>query len=178
MRGKIFLVLSAALAVGILIVLGYRDDGVKPYPSYKTSSMSGFRLTHKQRDKVKWELVAEKATFPEGNKTIILEDLTMKIYQERKFVLRGGSGIYNIQKKNLTVNKPIEIDIGGDKLTTNSLTWNGERGLITTEDSIFFKGKIFQIEGTGLTAKIKDQRIRILKDVKGIFYPVRESLSH
>jgi LPS export ABC transporter protein LptC len=178
MRSKFFLVLLTALAVGILVILSSRGNGVKTYPLYKTSSMRGFHLTHKESGKIKWELIAEKATFPEGNKDVVLKNLTMRMHHEREFTVRGGSGIYNIQKKNLTINKPIEIDIEGDKLTTDSLTWNGERGVITTKDSIKFKGKNFLIEGTGLIAKIKDQQIRILKNVKGIFYPVRESSSH
>lgn len=170
MRGKFFLVLLAVLAIGVLVILSSGGDGVKTYPSYKTSSMRGFHLTHKESGKIKWELIAEKATFPEGNKKIILKDLIMRIHHEHEFTVRGGSGIYNIQKKNLTINKPIEIDIEGAKLTTDSLAWNGERRVITTKDSIKFKGKNFLIEGTGLTAKIKDQQIRILKNVKGIFY--------
>lgn len=170
MKGKLFLVLLTSLAVGILVILSYRENGVETSPSYKTSSMHGFHLTHKESDEVKWELVADKATFPEGNKKIILKDLTMKIYQERELTLRGGSGIYNIKNKNLVINKPIEVDIEEARLTTDSLTWNSENGEITTSDSIKFKGRNFLIEGTGLTAKIKNQQIRVLKNVKGIFY--------
>lgn len=170
MKGKFFLVLLAALAIGTLIVLSYKENGVKIYPSYKTSSMRGFRLTHKEGDKIKWELISEKATFPEGKKEVILKGLTMRIHQGYEIALTGGSGIYDIQEKNLTINKPVEIDIKEAKLTTDSLTWNGKEGLITTQDSIILKGKNFLIEGTGLTAKIKDQQIRILEDVKGTFY--------
>lgn len=170
MKGKFFLVLLTLLAVGILVILSYRENGVKTSPSYKTSSMYGFRLTHKENDEVKWELLADKATFPEGNKKIILKDLTMKIYQKRELTLRAGSGIYNIKTKNLIVNKPIEVDIEGARLTTDSLIWNSEKEEITTDDSITFEGKNFLIEGTGLSAKVKNQQIRVLKNVKGIFY--------
>lgn len=170
MKGKLFLVLLTLLVVGILVILSYRENGVKTFPSYKTSSMRGFHLTHKENDEVKWELVADKATFPEGNTKIILKDLTMKIYQERELTLRGGSGIYYIKNKNLVINKPIEVDMEEARLTTDSLIWNSEKGEITTDDSIKFEGKNFLIEGSGLTVKIKNQQIRVLKNVKGIFY--------
>jgi len=169
-RSKLFLVLLTALSIGTLVVLSYKENGVKTYPSYKTSSMRGFRLTHKEGDKIRWELISEKATFPEGNKEVILKDLIMRIYQEYEIALRGGSGVYDIQENNLTIHKPVEIDIEEAKLTTDSLTWDGKEGLITTQNNITFAGKNFLIEGTGLTAKIKDQQIRILKDVKGTFY--------
>jgi len=170
MKGKFLVVLLVGLTVAILIILGYKENGVKTYPVYKTSSMRGFRLIHKEGDQIKWELAADKATFPEGKKKVVLKDLTMGIHHEREITLTGGSGVYNVQEKNLTIHKPIEIDIEGAKLITDSLTWHGEVDLITTKDSIKFMGKNFLIEGTGLTTKIKDQQIRILKDVKGIFY--------
>jgi LPS export ABC transporter protein LptC len=169
-RGKLFLILLGALTIGTLVVLSYKENGVKTYPSYKTSSMRGFRLTHREEDKIKWELLSEKAIFPEGKKEVILKDLTMRIHQEYEIALRGGSGVYDIQRNNLIINRPVEIAIEEAKLTTDSLTWDGKEGLITTQNNITFAGRNFLIEGTGLTAKIKDQQIRILKDVKGTFY--------
>ncbi len=170
MKSRFRLLLLVIVAVAFLVVMSYRENGVKTYPSYKTSSMRGFHLTHKDSDKIKWELIAEKATFPEGNKKIILNDLTMKMYHEREYTLRGGSGIYNIQRNKLAINKPIEIAVEDAKLTTDSLTWNGESGVVTSKDRIKFQGNNFLIEGIGLTAKIKDQQIRILQNVEGVFY--------
>ncbi len=66
--------------------------------------------------------------------------------------------------------KPVEITIEGARLTTDSLTWNGQRGLLVTSAPIQFQDENFLIEGTGLSADVHDQRIRILKDVKGTFY--------
>jgi LPS export ABC transporter protein LptC len=169
MTSKFFVVLLTILAVGLLIVLSYRGNGIKTYPSYKTSSMRGFHLTYKDGNKIKWELISENATFPEGNREVILKDLTMKIH-EYKIALTGGSGTYNIQDKNLIINRPIKIDIDGNKLTTDSLTWNGDEELISTKDAIKFEGKNFLIEGIGLIAKTENQQIKILENVKGIFY--------
>jgi LPS export ABC transporter protein LptC len=170
MRGKFFLVLLILLAIAVLAVLNYRENGVKTAPSYKVSSMHGFRLTHKEKDEIKWELMADKAIFPKGNQEVHLEALTMKVHHEQEVALKGGSGVYNIKKKTLIVNKPIEINIEGARLTTDSLTWNGRKGLLMTQDPIQFQDEKFLIEGTGLSANVKDQRIRILNDVKGTFY--------
>ncbi len=169
MKSKFLVVLLSILAIAMLIVLGYKENGIKPYPSYKTSSMRGFHLTYKDGDKIKWELMSENATFPEGNKEVVLKDLTMRIH-EYKIALTGGSGIYNVQEKNLTINKPIEIVIDGNKLTTDSLTWESDKGLISTKDPIKFEGKNFLIQGTGLIAKTQNQQIKILDNVKGTFY--------
>jgi LPS export ABC transporter protein LptC len=170
MKNKFFLAVLTALAIGTLVVLSYRENGVKTSPSYKTSSMREFRLTHKESDEIKWELMAENATFPEGEKEVFLNDLTMRILHDRKVVLKGGSGIYDIKDKTLIINKPIEIDIEGAKLTTDSLLWNGQKRILSTDKRVKFQDKNFLIEGTGLTAMVNDQQIRILRDVKGIFY--------
>lgn len=170
MKGKFFFFVLFASAVGFLIVLSYRDNEVKTFPSYQTSSMRGFRLTHKEQDAVKWELQADKAIFPENDKKVFLQSLTMKVHQDREIALRGGSGTYNISQKILVIREPIEIDIEGAKLTTSSLTWNGKDGKLSTTDRIRFEDKHFLIEGTGLTAAVKNKQIRVLNDVKGVFY--------
>jgi LPS export ABC transporter protein LptC len=170
MKNRLIVAFLTVLAIGTLFFLSYKENGIKTYPSYKTSSMRGFRLTQKEGDTIRWELVSKRATFPEGNKEVILENLTMKIHNKYDITLKGGSGVYKVKDKNLTINKPIEIDIAGDKLTTDSLIWHGKKELITTKDMIQFKGNNFLIEGLGLTAQVKNQQIKILEDVKGTFY--------
>lgn len=170
MKNKVLALVLTVLVTAILILISHKENGIKTYPVYKTSSMRGFHVTHKKGNEIKWELASENATFPEGNKSIILRNLLMRIHDTYDIILTGGSGIYQIRDKNLTINKPIEIDIEGDKLTTDSLTWNGEKELITTQDMITFKGKNFSIEGTGLVAKVRNQQIQILDNVTGIFY--------
>lgn len=170
MKNKLLVFVLTVLAIAILILLNYKENGIKTYPTYKTSSMRGFHVTHKKGNEIKWELVSENATFPEGNETVILDNLLMRIHDKYDISLTGGSGVYKIKDKNLTINKPIVIDIEGDKLTMDSLTWNGEKELITTKDIIQFRGKNFFIEGTGLIAKVRNQQIKILENVTGTFY--------
>jgi LPS export ABC transporter protein LptC len=171
MRKKVLGVLLIGIIISTLIILGYKENVIKTYPSYKISSMRGFHLVHKEGGKTRWELMSEDATFPEGKKIVILKDLKMKIfYNENEITLTGGSGVYRINDKNLFINKPVEVNIKGSELTTNSLVWNGKEELITTEDVVRFKGKNFLIEGIGLIAKTRDQELKILEDVRGTFY--------
>jgi LPS export ABC transporter protein LptC len=158
------------LAVVTLVFISHKENGIKTYPSYKDSSMRGFRLSHKEGGKILWEIMSENATFPEGNKEVILKDLTMKIHDKYDITLTGGRGVYTIQDKNLTITKPVIVDIEGDQLTTDFLTWDGRNELITSSDLITFRGKNFVIEGTGLKAEVRSQKVKVLDNVKGIFY--------
>ncbi len=170
MKGKFLLVLSIASALGILIVLSYRENGIKTDSSHQTSSMQGFHLTQKEGDEIRWELSAESAVFPEGINKVILKTLTMRIHHTPELTLTGGGGIYNIQKNFFTIDKPVKVIMDSSILTTDSLVWNGEEELITSPDNIKLTGKNFLIEGTGLAIRVRKQEVKILKDVKGTFY--------
>ncbi len=169
---KIKIVFSLIIAVILIIVifLGYREDDLILSTSFKSSSMHGLHLTHKAGDEIKWELRAQDATFPEGANEITINSLQLRIYEDHRINLSAKGGIYRIDRKLLTINRPVEINIEDVKILTDTLTWDGELGLIKTNDDITFSGKNFYIQGRGLEAEIRRERIRILKDVKGTFY--------
>jgi lipopolysaccharide export system protein LptC len=41
---------------------------------------------------------------------------------------------------------------------------------MTTRDKVSLKGKNFLMQGQGLTVKVSDRQVKVLKDVQGIFY--------
>ncbi|HCC68703.1 MAG TPA: hypothetical protein DEP99_02325, partial [Nitrospiraceae bacterium] len=108
--------------------------------------------------------------FQEGEKEILLKDITLKLHHDNEIILTGSSGIYNVQNNTLAVNKPVEVSMNFYKLTTDSLLWNGSEELITTTDNVKLIGKTFLIEGRGLSATIGEQKVRVLSDVKAQFY--------
>jgi len=169
-KGRFFLVLSAVLVAGILIILGYNDRNIKIRPSYQTSSMKNLHLTHKEEKKVQWELLAENAMFPVGGKEIILETIDLKINHSPEIYLTSDSGIYEVDKGNVMLSKPVEVTMKDAKFTTDSLNWNSSDELISTQDAVTFTGTNFLIEGIGLSAKVEQQKVRIEKNVKAIFY--------
>ena len=132
--------------------------------------MKDFHLTHREGSKVKWELSADKAILPIGNKEVFLESLSLKINRTPEIFLTSGSGIYEIDKGDITLNKTVELNIKETTFTTDTMKYNSKDEIITTDDEIKFNGNNFLIEGTGLVAKTKQQNIRITKNVKAIFY--------
>ena len=154
----------------IMVILNYKEGNVKIRPSYQTSSMQQLHLTHRENNKIKWELSANDAILPTGKKKIFLNSLGLKINHSPDIYLTGGSGIYYIDKRNITVSKGVELNIKDTRFTTESLKWNSNNESITTDDAIKYIGKNFLIEGTGLAAKIKLKEVRILNNVKAVFY--------
>lgn len=170
MKAKFFFFFSLVLALGVLAVLGHKDADVTVNPLYKTSSMDGLHITHKEGSIIKWELNAADAVLPSGNEQVIVRSLDLKIYNDPVIHLTGDSGIYNIEGGDLAINGMVKVNIKDLQFTTDSLKWSGKDELLSTIDSVRFTGNKFLIEGKGLSAKIKDQKMKILDNVKGTFY--------
>ena len=163
-------VLACILVVGILITLNYSGNGLKIKPSYRMSSMYKIHMVNKEDDSVKWELSAEKAVFPKGNREIFLNSLGLTIKNTTEIYLTSESGIYTIENGNMTLNDPVELNVKDTKFKTAVMHWNSREETLITDNDVEFIGKSFNIVGKGLIAKTKEQKIRILKDVKAIFY--------
>ena len=134
------------------------------------SSMDKLHMVNKEGNAVKWELSAEKAVFPKGNREILLTSLGLRINHTPEIYLSSGSGIYKVEKGDITLKTPVEMNINDTIFRTNEMNWNNSKETLTTDNNVEFIGKNFNIVGKGLTAKTKDQKVRILKNVKAIFY--------
>ncbi|RJQ15273.1 MAG: LPS export ABC transporter periplasmic protein LptC [Nitrospiraceae bacterium] len=169
-KGRFLLILPLAVAALFILLTYYKGQSVKIQPSFQTSSMHQLRLTHKEGDTIKWELSAGEAVFPLGGREVLLKSPGLKINRTPEIYLTGGSGIYEIEKGNVTLDNSVELNVKDVKFTTNTLRWDSADGSITTKDDVRFSGRSFLIEGTGLAAKTDQQHIRILKNVKATFY--------
>ncbi len=132
--------------------------------------MYDLQMTHKEHDKVEWELSASKALFPMDKKEIQLKSIDLTINYSPKIYITSVNGTYEVEKGNITLDETVEFNTEDTKFTTDTLRWNSKNELVTTQDPVKFSGKSFFIEGNGLTANINLQQIRILKNVKAVFY--------
>jgi LPS export ABC transporter protein LptC len=163
-------ILSIFLAVIVFLTLYYfKEESIRIQPSFHTSSMQNLHLTHREDNQINWELSAQEAVFPVGAKEILLKSMGIRINRTPEIYLTGESGIYEIEKGEVVFDKPVQLNIKNTTFTSNTLKWDSEKDLITTEDAVKFSGNSFLIEGTGLAASIKQQKVRILKNVKATF---------
>jgi LPS export ABC transporter protein LptC len=169
-RSRFFWILSALLVTVFIIIFSYEKQSVKINPSFKTSTMQNLQLTHNENNKVEWKLLARKATFPMDKKEILLESIDMTINNSPQIFVTSGNGTYEIENENITLGRSVEMKTENAKFITDTLKWYSKDELVITEDAVKFFGKQFLIEGTGLKAKIDQQKVRILKDVKATFY--------
>jgi LPS export ABC transporter protein LptC len=164
-------ILSVFLAIVIFFILSYyKEEGIKLQTSFQTSSMKNLHLTHREGNQITWELSAVEAEFPVDTKEILLKSMGVRINQTPEINLKGESGIYAFESGEVFIGKSVELNIKDTTFTSNTLKWDSTKELITTEDDVRFSGNNFLIEGTGLSGSIKQQKVRILKNVKATFY--------
>ena len=169
-KTRLPLILSVLLVISTLVILNFDGKNVKISPSYQTSSMKDLFLTHKENGVIKWELSADKALMPLGKKEIYLNDLKLKINEQTNIFLTSGSGKYEVEEEHITLNNPVELKMKDMTFTTNTIKWNSANEFITTDDAVQFVGNRFRIVGKGLTAQLDKEQVRIMNDVKAIFY--------
>jgi len=169
-KTRLPLILSILLVIGTLVILNFDGNNVKINPSYQTSSMKDLFLTHKEKGIIKWELSADTALMPIGKKEIYLNDLKLKINRQTDIFLTSGSGIYEVEEENITLNKPVELKMKDTTFLTTTIKWNSADEFITTDDAVQFVGNKFRIVGKGMTAQLDKEQVRIMNDVKAIFY--------
>jgi LPS export ABC transporter protein LptC len=169
-KSRFFWIISATFVIAILMILNYNSSSITMSPSYRTSSMHNLHLKHREDNKVKWVLSSDKAILPMENKEIFLESLTLKINQDPEIYLTSGKGLYDVDQGNVTLNETVKLSIKDATFTTDSLNFDSKEELITTEDDIKLTGGSFLINGKGLYAQVKEDQVRIIKDVKAVFY--------
>jgi len=169
-KTRLTLILSILLVIGTLVILNFDGRNVKINPSYQTSSMKDLFLTHKEKGVIKWELSADKALMPISKKEIYLNDLKLKINRQTHIFLTSGSGIYEVEEENITLNNPVELKMKDTTFQTTTIKWNSADEFITTDDAVQFVGNKFRIVGKGMTAQLDKEHVRIMNDVKAVFY--------
>jgi len=164
-------ILSVFLAIVIFFLLSYyKQDGIKLQPSFQTSAMKNLHLTHREDNQVTWELSAQEAVFPVGAKEILLKSMGIRINRTPEIYLTGESGVYEFEKGEVFLGKSVELIVKNTTFTSDTLRWDSTKELITTEDDVRYSGNNFLVEGTGLAASIKEEKVRILKNVKATFH--------
>jgi LPS export ABC transporter protein LptC len=169
-KSRLIVIIACLLVLGTIITLIYSGNSLKIKPSYRMSSMHRIQMINKEGNTVKWELSAEKADFPKGNKEILLDSLGLSIKNNPEIYLTSGSGTYLVKEGDIKLNASVEMNIRDTIFKTTEMMWDNSREILTTDNQVKFIGKTFNIVGRGLVAKTKEEKVRILNDVKAVFY--------
>ncbi len=135
------------------------------------ASIQGFTFVQTKDGAVQWEVRAQKARLFEGENRAVLDRVHITLYGEKgpEFTLQGDEGTLDTVKKNFILSNrtdPIVMHIeSGYTIYTNHLTWNEERGEISTAEPVAIVGHGLHVNGRGLIGKVQSEEFQVLEDV-------------
>lgn len=129
------------------------------------SFIEGVRILQKENGVTVWTLIAKRADFIEDKAQ--LSDI-MVLLHKSGFVIYSDKGTYDFSNRNFTVPTKIVAKSKDYTILAESIDYEASSGEIKSEGWIEVEGKGFRFTGKGMNADSK--KVRILKDVKAIFY--------
>lgn len=130
-----------------------------------------------EKGKKTWDLTAKSADiFPD---TVKLNDLVGNLYGEKEDIkLTSDRGDFDKAAGNVHLEQNVVITTSsGARLTTDSLDWNRENELITTQDLVNIEKENLFTTASGATGQPDLNKVTLEKDVTVKINPVTENQS-
>ena len=166
---KTALTVALALALILLVFLISGTDVKRENPLISAlSSMEDIKINSYKNGAQKWTLVAKNADISDEMKAVYMRSIEITL-PNKSVIIEAESGRYDVDANNLTLKEGITAKVNDYTIKTGSIDFDSNGGRIGSDGRIVIEGKRLKIEGTGLRAD-QSQNIKILKDVKAVFY--------
>ncbi len=141
-----------------------RDLSVSRANSY----IEGLKIVNKKNGVDMWVMNARKADFTKDETQARMDSVSMDFTKEGAIV-NADSGIYNLNSKDLLLEKNVTIHTKDSIIHAKSLAWNASQGTLTSDSRILMEGTKCTIEGDGLAAT-EDNKVTLMRNVKATFF--------
>lgn len=129
--------------------------------SYSTTNKNNFK---------EWDLQARTAQYFKDENRVVLEDLAVNLYlDDKKYHLRAQHGEFDTETRDITMKGKIKgILPDGTEIQTETVCYEHQKRIITSEDKILIKREKFSIEGLGMVIDVNKEKLSILGKVKAL----------
>ena len=137
------------------------------------SGISHFHLIEQTPSKVNWELWAENASISSGEKLSVLIKPKIKVFLDTvstPIEIQSQKGNLNSITKQITLSDNVIATTGLLKITTDTILWKSEGSFLETKSKVKITGTDFEVEGKGLKAFVKEEKVELLNNVRGKIY--------
>jgi LPS export ABC transporter protein LptC len=169
MKKIMFVVLSALLFSAFIFMVKSEKESRTNIRIKGDSFIEGLRITHKNNGNPDWTLRARKADFQEQENLAYLDDVQI-ILEGKDMTIFADKGQFNMSNKNLSIEGNIIAKNNNYSIMTEYVAFDSEADTIKSDGNIRLKGKKLDLLGKGINIDNKEQKVRILKDVKATFY--------
>ena len=118
--------------------------------------------------KVKWVVDAREVRFSGDRKNVEFFDFKLKVEPENRprFTLNGKKGNYSKDTGNIELFGSIDgVSSDGYRILTEYLLINEKEGHLSTDRPVKIFGPLFEVDGEGLFADMKEEKIKVLSHV-------------
>ncbi|HLB24992.1 MAG TPA: LPS export ABC transporter periplasmic protein LptC [Nitrospirota bacterium] len=182
-RAKLFLILVILALLSASAAYMMQNPGVRkaPVPVKQVKHdqtevvIDGFRYARNDGGTENWELKARRAEMKKETGMANLRDLeaTFSGNNGTVLTLKADEGTFDSNSKDVR----LDGRGGGVTVTSNSgytidsesLSWDNEKRVLSTDDKVTLSGKNIKIEGRGLVARPDLQEVRFNNGVRTVF---------
>jgi len=179
-RFILLFVVSVAVSVVVGMAIGNKKQqiviksdvpqAVKGGPSVELKNVA-YSTTNNDNFK-EWDLVAESAQYLQGEKRVILENLSVNVYRPngKIYIIRGQHGDLNTESRDIKMHGDIwGVMPDNTTVQTETIDYDHTKRLITTQDRVFIRrNSKFALEGKGMIIDMAKEKMTILSNVKAL----------
>jgi len=177
---NLLLVLALGLALTLLVVIAlrYRPGNqlqtiVKALPEGIDVSLQDIDYTHIENGKARWRLVAKQVERKASSGVMGVSSPHLSFYDkegEPEGSLQAGNGEVSNDYQNVSLREDVVLkNSDGYTLYTDHLDYDHATQTATTDARVRLVGDDMHLEGTGLAFNLRQERLSLKADVKGIF---------
>ncbi|MBF0274150.1 MAG: LPS export ABC transporter periplasmic protein LptC [Nitrospinae bacterium] len=134
------------------------------------SGISKFHLIEQTPSKVNWELWADEAHITSKEQVSDLIKPRVRFFLDtisEPIEIQSDKGNLNSITKKISLNDNVIATTGKLEIKMDNILWVSDGSQLETESIVFIKGEQFHVEGLGLKAYVKEEKVELLNNVKG-----------
>lgn len=169
MKKGLLAVLSLSLFILFLFMIKGEKESRLDMRQRGESFIEGLKIINKKNGVRDWVLTARRADISENGEQARLADIELSI-ENRGVTVYADSGLYNMADKSVAIEGKITAKGSTYAITSERIAYDSATGDLKTDSRVKIEGNKYSVQGKGMNMNNTEQKVRILKDVKAIFY--------
>jgi LPS export ABC transporter protein LptC len=171
MRQSVLVVLSLLVVFLFSYYLAKGERGLHLDAHQKGESfIEGLRLVHKKDGYSDWILTAKRADISADGNSARLSGIAMTL-KGKGITVYADRGLYNMADKNLSAEgRVVARGTNYSVISEDGAEFNGAASRLKTDGKVTIEARKFNVQGTGMDTGNNGQIVRILGNVKAVFY--------
>lgn len=178
-RIRLGLLVAAVMIIAVVLAVAFqkkqkhiviRNDSVQETSDNASVQLHDVSYSTTDRNNVtQWDLKAQSARYFKDKKKVMLENLSVNLYQKdgEVYRLKGSRGCFYTDSRDIELDGGAEAFLpDGTTIKTDKVDYDHDRKIITTDDEILIQRNSFSMKGRGMVVDLNTEKMKILKNVR------------